>query len=158
MKNIVLARIDDRLIHGQVVTSWLKSTDGNKVVIVDEQLCNDMIMKRVLFAAAPKGVEVVIYTIAEAIEVLKGEPDKGERIVILVKYPGVFEQLMEGGIPLETIILGGMGNKPGRKRFNRNVSASPEEIECMKRIIDKGVKMFYQLVPRDTAADVSKLF
>lgn len=62
MKNIVLIRIDDRLIHGQVVTQWIKDTNGNRILIVDDKLVNDRMMMRILKAAAPPGVKVEVMT------------------------------------------------------------------------------------------------
>ena len=56
------------------------------------------------------------------------------------------------------MILGGMGAKNGRKTFNRNVSASSEEVECFKRIVEGGVEIFYQLVPNDKAVNIRSLF
>ena len=60
MRNVVLARIDDRLIHGQVVTGWLKLTNGNKIYIVDDKLKNDAMMKTILKTAAPVGTKVFV--------------------------------------------------------------------------------------------------
>jgi len=67
------------------------------------------------------------------------------------------EVLIDGGVELEKIILGGMGSKAGRKKFNKNVSASQEEVETMKRIIKKGSSIYFQLVPTEKATDVQKL-
>ncbi len=156
MKNIVLTRIDDRLIHGQVCTNWLKLTNGNVVLIVDEKLPNDMLMTRVLLAAAPRGVECIVKNVSDSIEFLQGDAKPGENVVILVKYPEPLEGLIDAGIPIDTIILGGMGMRPGRSTFIRNVAATPDEVECFKRILNKGVEIFYQMLPRDPQIDVSK--
>ena len=85
MKNIVLIRIDDRLIHGQVVTQWIKDTNGNRILIVDDKLVNDRMMMRILKAAAPPGVKVEVMTVADAEKELKQDAVPGENIVILVK-------------------------------------------------------------------------
>ncbi len=157
MKNIVLARIDDRLIHGQVVTSWVKHTDATSIVIADDPLTKNTFMQRLLRAAAPQGITVHILTREEAVNYLTGEPVAGENIILLVKVPEYIEALLDGGVIMNKVILGGMGAKEGRKRFNRNVSASPEEVEAIKRILGRGVEMFYQLVPEERAEDVKKL-
>lgn len=157
MKNIVLARIDDRLIHGQVVTAWVKLTNASRIVIVDDPLTKDVFMQRLLKAAAPPGINVDILTIENAINFLKDKPEAGENIIILVKVPEIMEELINGGILLDKVILGGMGAKEGRNRFNKNVSASPKEVECIKRILEKGISMHYQLVPSEKAVDVKKL-
>ena len=96
MKKIVLARIDDRLIHGQVVTSWVKQTDASRIVIVDSPLTQNTFMQRLLKAAAPQGISVDIMTAADAIKFLKGEPLARENIIILTKVPEVMEELIEG--------------------------------------------------------------
>ena len=152
MKNIVLTRIDDRLIHGQVVTAWIKQYPINKILIIDDELSQNRLMERIYKAAAPMGVEVLIQSVSEAREFLKEEPVKGENFLILVKVPEIIESLLKEGI------LGGMGAKNGRKTFNRNVSASGEEVECFKRIVEGGVEIFYQLVPNDKAVNIRSLF
>ena len=134
MKNIVLTRIDDRLIHGQVVTAWIKQYPINKILIIDDELSQNRLMERIYKAAAPMGVEVLIQSVSEAREFLKE------------------------GIEIKKVILGGMGAKNGRKTFNRNVSASGEEVECFKRIVEGGVEIFYQLVPNDKAVNIRSLF
>ena len=157
MKNIVLIRIDDRLIHGQVVTQWIKDTNGNRILIVDDKLVNDRMMMRILKAAAPP-VKVEVMTVADAETELKQDAVPGENIVILVKVPLVLEALIDAGIPMQKIVLGGMGLTPKRKKFNKNVAATDEEVECMKRIVAKGVPMEFQLVPAERAINVEKLF
>ena len=157
MRNIVLARIDDRLIHGQVVTSWVKQTNANRIIIVDNPLTKDVFMQRLLKAAAPSGISVNILTTEDAVKFLKEDPAAGENVIILVKVPEAIEALIDGGVVLDKVILGGMGAKEGRSRFNKNVSASSKEVECIKRILEKGVSMYYQMVPNEKAVDVKKI-
>jgi mannose/fructose/N-acetylgalactosamine-specific phosphotransferase system component IIB len=157
MKNIVLTRIDDRLIHGQVVTAWVKQCKANRIIIVDNPLSKDAFMMKILKAAAPPQISVEVQTEAAAAEILKEEPKSGENILILVKIPQVLENLIHDGVNFKLIILGGMGAKAGRKRFTKNVSASEEEIACMKRIIEGGTTIQFQLVPDERPTDISKL-
>lgn len=157
MRNIVLARIDDRLIHGQICTQWVKTTDANRIVIVDEALLKDTFMQRILKAAAPSGIQVDIVSINDAIKLLSEDSNENERIIVLSKTPQVMESLIEGGVKIKNINLGGMGYKAGRKRFNKNVSANEEEEASMQRMIDKGVEIIYQLVPSDSSMNVKKL-
>jgi PTS system mannose-specific IIB component len=157
MRNIVLCRIDDRLIHGQVVTAWVKQTNGNRIIIVDNALTKDAFMQKILKAAAPPGIKVDVLTVEDASAVLTEDAAEGEKIIILVKVPEAIEALMDNGVRFEKIILGGMGAKTGRTKFNKNVSASAEETSTMKRIIEKGTPIFFQLVPTEKAADIQKL-
>ncbi len=157
MRNVVLARIDDRLIHGQVVTGWMKVTNGNKIYIVDDKLKQDAMMQMVLKTAAPVGTKVFIQSVEEAVEALKKPEKPNERIVILAKVPQVFEKMLEQGIVLPTIVLGGMGLTAQRQRFYKNVAASSEELECMRRIISHGTEIVYQLVPDEPSKNIKSL-
>ena len=153
----MICRIDDRLIHGQVVTAWVKQTEGNRIVIIDEALVKDVFLQKIIKAAAPSDIRIDIYNIENGVCELKKEAEDKERIIILVKTPQVVEALIDEGILLDKVILGGMGAKSGRRKFNRNVSASEEEIECMQRIMNKHIPMYYQLVPNESPSDVGKM-
>lgn len=157
MRNVVLTRIDDRLIHGQVVTGWVKKTDCSRILVIDDQVAKDVFMQRLLKAAAPPKIPVEAKSTEEASRWLLEEETAGERIMILVKVPQVIEIMQKAGIIFDEVILGGMASKAGRKKFNKNVSASEEEVECMKRIMGRGTKILFQLVPDENPVDVAKL-
>ena len=114
-------------------------------------------MTKILKAAAPPQMSVEVQTVAAAAELLKEEPQNGENILILVKTPQVLEGLIQNGVEIGTIILGGMGAKAGRKKFTKNVSASEEEVASLKRMIERGVAIQYQLVPDERPVNVLKL-
>ena len=154
MKNIVLTRIDDRLIHGQVVTAWVKQTKGNRIAIIDDALSHDDFMQKILRAAAPSGISVEVFSLDAAAEYLKEEAGPDERLIILVKTPQIIEALAEKGLDAGPVNLGGMGAKAGRRKFHRNISASEEEVACMRRLVEKGVPITMQLVPDERPVDV----
>lgn len=157
MKKFSLVRIDDRLIHGQIATQWLKYAHGNKVLIIDDKVPEQAMQVRILKAAAPPGVKVLIKTVEEGIEYCKKEPKPDESIVMLVKVPEVIEKLVDAGIEINDVILGGMGYKEGKKRLNKNVSAFQEEIDCMKRLASKGANIYYHLVPEEAPQSLDKV-
>jgi mannose/fructose/N-acetylgalactosamine-specific phosphotransferase system component IIB len=153
----VFARIDERLIHGQVVTAWVGNTNCNTILVIDDATARNTMIATMYSRLAPSGTTCMVYSVEKAIAELTGEGDKGERIMLLAKTPQVFEALVNGGVPLTQINLGGMGLSRDRKPFYDNVSASLEEIECMKRLIAKGVDMTYQVAPYSKAVSVKKI-
>lgn len=157
MRKIALARIDDRLIHGQVVTSWLKHTDANRILIADDKIPSNPLMSRVLRAAAPPNTVVLCYTVAKSIEYIKQDEDPKERLVILVKGPEVYEAMLEAGIEIPTIILGGMVNRADREGFIKNVAVTPEEKDCFRRIVARGTKVLFQRLVNDNPEDIEHL-
>lgn len=157
LSNIVLTRIDDRLIHGQVMTAWVKHTNATKIYVVDDTIAKDEFMKKVLIMAAPPGINVKVFDIDEALKIIKENSESEDRIIILVKSPDIVEQLIDGGLDINEIILGGIGVKPGRKRIYKNISISEEEEDVLKRIMEKGVKIIIRIVPDDRPVPIEKI-
>lgn len=157
MKNVVLARIDDRLIHGQVITAWVKAIKATAILIIDEELTKNTIMQRIYKASAPTNISLLIMTPSEAIKFLLDDDGCIQELIILVKVPQRLEELTDAGIRLDKITLGGMGANKNRIQLVRNVFASIEEIACMKRMLKNNLSIQYQLVPDDKAIDIQKL-
>lgn len=157
MKEIVLTRIDDRLIHGQVITSWVRVTKANRILIIDNDVAADPFLIKVLKMASPPGVEVAILDVCNAIEFLKEDSDTKEKIILLVKTPDTVYKLKEGGVSLKEVNLGGMGARVGRKKFYKNISMSDEERKILKKIIESGIKVYIQIVPDDKKINVENL-
>ena len=155
MKNVVLARIDDRLIHGQVMSKWSQKLGFSEVLIVDNQLVDDAFTCKFMRSIAPKSMVVNIGTEDASARYLMGD-DNGAKLCVLAKTPQVFERLIEAGVEFKEIMLGGMGSKKGRTSLIRNASASPEERESFKRLIAKGIRVFYQDIPETRATDFEK--
>ena len=87
MKNLVLVRIDERLIHGQVMTQWCRIRHFNTIMIVDDATANDAFLKQVCVMAVPKDFVLLCQTADEAAAYLLGDSDK-EEILLLVKNAG----------------------------------------------------------------------
>ncbi|WP_058271042.1 PTS sugar transporter subunit IIB [Olsenella massiliensis] len=154
MRNVVWSRVDDRLIHGEVVTAWTPSMNANCILIVDDGVAADTFNKRVIKSLAPAGVKVFVITVEKAAERLVAEGRPGERIIVLTKSPIAFAQLIDAGVPIRQVNLGGMGIRGNRRPFVKNVSASPEEVDAIERMREKGVRVFYQLVPEQGVTEV----
>jgi mannose/fructose/N-acetylgalactosamine-specific phosphotransferase system component IIB len=154
---VVLYRIDDRLIHGQVMTAWAKVTNANHVIIIDDQVVKDAFMCKILTMAAPRDMSVEILCVEDGIARLKNPGDSGKKNIVLMKVPAVALKLVEAGVNMPFLNVGGMGAGPGRKPLFRNISASPEEVEQLKKIESLGVPVQLQIVPDDKVTPLSKV-
>ena len=158
MKNIVLARVDDRLIHGQVLSGWVPKYRANVIFIVDDEIAKDKLTKRILKASVPGHIKLSIYSVSLSAEILQGKPETAkERILLLAKSPIPFYQLMEAGCSLPAINLGGMGMFDDRQPFFRNLSCNDEEKQVLKKLLDRDTELFYQLVPDQKRYDMKKI-
>ncbi|MBE6830354.1 MAG: PTS mannose/fructose/sorbose transporter subunit IIB [Ruminococcaceae bacterium] len=157
MSEIVLTRIDDRLVHGQVMTSWLNYTSANKIMIVDDGVAKDMFMKSVLATVLPANISLEIYNIADASERIKKGFSPKDKVIILAKLPATIWRMMENGVTLDKVNVGGMGVSGTRKKFYKNIAVSEEEKEIFKKIIATGCTVTIQIIAEDKATDISKL-
>lgn len=153
--SIVLTRIDDRLIHGQMMTAWLNYVRGNKIIIIDDAVAQDPFMQSILTMMAPDGIKIILFTIEQAKEELK-EQIKDDRIIILVKTPEPIYELLQHGISIEELNIGGMGSKPDRKVLYRNIYASSDERKTLGKIIEHGVRAQVRIVPDDKGVDLQR--
>ncbi|GAA0078974.1 PTS sugar transporter subunit IIB [Clostridium sp. CTA-5] len=156
MLNIVLTRIDDRLIHGQVATAWSKITKATKIIVIDDAVAQDSFMEMVLKSAAPSSIKVEIYGVNDAINALNKDDD-GERVIVLVKTPMPILTLVKAGVGIKELNLGGMGAKQGRKQFYKNISVSEEEKDAFKELMALGVNVYVQIVPDAKQISLDKL-
>jgi len=157
MLNIVLTRIDDRLIHGQVMTSWVQFTRANRIVIVDDGVAKDKFIASVISMSVPSGIKLNICDIESGAELLKGEPNEKDKVIVLCKYPETVYALLEKGVVIKELNVGGMGASAGRKKLYKNISASKEEIEIYKKIMSKDVKVSIRIIPDDSITQMAKL-
>lgn len=155
MENIVLARIDDRLIHGQVMTAWMKTRPAKRILVIDDKVAADAFMIEVIELAAPTGVKVDVYSCDQAIEALKNGLDTPT--ILLAKIPDTYKRLMDGGIALGEINLGGMGMAPGRKTLYKNIAASEVERSVMKDFLAQGIDIKIQIIPSENCIEIGKL-
>lgn len=156
MKNIVFVRIDDRLIHGQVMTAWLTHHQANEIVIVDNELAKDEFTTMIMMSLVPEGITLKIEAVDTAAEYLKAKGNN-EKIIILVKTPLVIDQLIENGVEISHLNVGGMGMKNGRSKLYKNITASEEEKMVFRKLIDTvGIDVFVQVVPQDKKENLQK--
>lgn len=152
MQNLVLTRIDDRLIHGQVMTAWIKNKGANQVVIIDDETANDEYMIEVLEMAIPEEIAIGIFTKEEGVQFFSQELD--EPTILLVKGPCALNYLVNHGIAIDEVDIGGMGARVDRKVLYKNISTSEEENEQFRQLIDKQVNVFIQVMPQDKQVNV----
>ena len=155
MSKIVLARVDDRLIHGQVMTAWLQYTEGNHIVIVDDATAKDDFLKSIMSMSVPQGIKLDVLSVADGPSFLNGDHGN-DKLLLLAKTPNTYLDLVEAGVAIKEVVIGGMGANPQRKKFYKNIS-SDDEKAIMQKLIDAGVNVKIQIVPSDGATDVKNL-
>ena len=155
---ITLARVDDRVIHGQIITRWSKARTCNGILVVNDGIAKDAFRSKVLKAAAPEGVKVGIYTLQEGAErVAKAKLAKNGYFVIS-NSPMDFQKLLEIGVDWgNELIVGPMSAKPDAVTIGKNVSVTEQEKEAFDFIQSKNVNIIFQLTPDETPVKWEKI-
>jgi len=144
-----LVRVDDRLIHGQVVAIWLKALGARRIVIVDDKTARDDFLREILELAAPRGVPVEVYDVEAGTERVRALVPDPEPVFVIMRSPVTALRLREAGVEFPLLNVGGIGAGPGRKPLYRNISASPEELDAMRRLESMGTRVELRIVEND---------
>nr|WP_072514934.1 PTS sugar transporter subunit IIB [Ndongobacter massiliensis] len=161
MNNICLARVDFRLLHGQIVTNWIQQVNADSILIVNDQLMNDPILANVFRMAAPPGIQVALRTIDKAIQDFNLGKFKNRKLIILFKTVEDAYSAINQGMELQFIQIGGLGSDNTKRKISNEIFLSENEMSKLKLLHSKGVEISFQVTPKDTKLnfeDVEKIF
>jgi len=146
---IGLARIDDRLIHGQVATRWTKETNVQRIIVVSDEVAADTVRKTLLTQVAPPGVTAHVVDVAKMIRVYNNPKYAGERIMLLFTNPTDVLRLVEEGVKITTVNIGGMAYRQDKTQVNNAVSVDETDIEAFKKLDARGIELEVRKVSND---------
>lgn len=149
MLNIKLARVDFRLMHGQVVTNWIKQVSADAILIIDDNLASDKFLAQVFLMAAPPGVKISIKSIDKAVEGVKRDVYKGLNLLVLFKSIENAKKALDAGFPFDALQIGGLGSGTNKAMISNELSLSRKEADLLKDMSDKGVEVTLQVTPKD---------
>jgi PTS system mannose-specific IIB component len=156
MTNLEFVRIDDRLIHGQVVAAWLHAySKVSHILVVDDKTSKDQFMLDMFKMLVPAGITIEVKSVDDAAGILKGGLKKPT--MVIVKEPLTLKRMSEQGIKFDKINIGGMGMTSGRKKLFQNVSASDAERQIFKEFIAAGTTVEVQIIPASKTVNVASL-
>jgi PTS system mannose-specific IIB component len=152
-----LVRVDDRLIHGQVVAVWLRAIGADRIVIVDDRTAADAFLREVLELAAPRGVPVEVLGFTDGFKRATEAAADSEHVFLIMKSPVTALRLREAGVPFDVLNIGGIGSAPGRRPLYKNIAANPEELEAMRALERLGTRVELRIVADDRAVAFSSV-
>lgn len=147
--NIGLARIDDRLIHGQVATRWTKETNVTRIIVVSDEVAADTVRKTLLTQVAPPGVTAHVVDVAKMIRVWNNPKYAGDRVMLLFTNPTDVERVVEGGVNIKSVNIGGMAFRQGKTQVNNAISVDEKDIEAFKKLNARGIELEARKVSTD---------
>lgn len=154
---IIVSRVDDRLIHGQVATSWIRGNNIQVVVVVDDAIANNPTQISILKVSAPAEIKIYALSIDRFVEKFNKGILDNYRVMLVFENVEVPLRLIEKGIPVKSLNLGGMRFKEGRRQITKALSVSETEEVTIRKICELGVEVEHRQLASDTKVQVESL-
>lgn len=154
--NISLLRIDDRLIHGQVATSWAKAVKCEAIFAISDEVAEDALRRELLLQIAPAHLKAYVIPVEKAIKVYHNPKYAGKNILWLVTKPADVVRLVEGGVKIDKVNVGGMTYKDGNKQLSDAVTVGKADVEAFKKLLDLGIDLSMQKVASNPRVELTR--
>lgn len=157
MPNILLTRIDNRLIHGQVATQWSKIVGANLLLVANDEVATDEFRQNLMDMAAPSFAETRYFTIEKTINVIH-RASEAQHIFLICETPQDVLRLVKGGVPIKKVNIGNMHMANGKRQISKAVCVDDSDVQAFKELKELGVELEIRRVPSESADDINKLF
>lgn len=153
----VLARIDTRLLHGQVATNWTKATHPNRIIVVSDTVSKDELRKKLIEQAAPPGVRAHVIPLDKLVQVYNDPRFGDTKALLLFENPQDALAVIEKGVEIPELNIGSMAHSVGKIQINNVLSVDQADVDTYKKLRDLGVKFDVRKVSGDSPSDLFKL-
>ncbi|KAB1443760.1 PTS sugar transporter subunit IIB [Pseudodesulfovibrio senegalensis] len=140
-------RIDNRLIHGQIIETWLPYTGVKTIVVANDQLAADIMQQQIMTLAIPGNIESIFVSVGAletAIETLNSD------YLILFNNCADARRAYEQGVAFETLNIGNVHYSPGKRQLSPSVAVNEEDEACLRFFAKNGIDLDFRCVPNDT--------
>jgi len=144
---VVLARIDDRLIHGQVTVGWSEQLKPDRILLANNAIAADPWQTRVYSSTVPPKIKVSILSVARAAASLADNELAGERVLLLTGSAEEMSELMRIGVPLSEVNVGGLHFSSGKQEMLPFVYVDHQDLKALGRLLEMGATLSAQQVP-----------
>ena len=144
---LVLARIDCRLIHGQVVETWVPHKSADSLIVANDDLAGNPFLRSVMELAVPPAIRVRFCRLNEATSVLSAADRNGERSILLVASAADAVTIRKAGATFDVLNIGNLHFAAGKVEISPSVFFAPEDFEALAWLRSHGVSVLVQGTP-----------
>jgi mannose/fructose/N-acetylgalactosamine-specific phosphotransferase system component IIB len=155
---LVLIRIDDRLIHGQVVEGWVNFLKADSLFVADDQVASNALQRSIMEVSVPPGLRVSIGRVADMCDQIREQAAVKDRVILLFSNPSSVLQALNLGLRCTELNIGGMHYVPGKRKLIDVLAVDDQDLQSLRAIAAKGVKVTVQAVPNQKPLPLDKLF
>ena len=153
----VLARIDSRLLHGQVATAWTKTTGPNRIIVVSDDVAHDDLRKSMIREAAPPGVKANVVPVDKMIQVAKDPRFGNTKALLLFETPQDALRAIKGGVDIKELNVGSMAHSVGKVAVSKVLSLDNADVEAFEELKELGVSFDVRKVPSDSKDNMEEI-
>lgn len=153
----VLARIDSRLLHGQVATGWIPAMKPDRVIVVSDSVAKDDLRKSMIREAAPAGVKAHTVPLKKMEEIAKDPRFGDTHALLLFENPEDVLRAIKAGIDIKDINVGSMSYKEGDVNANNVLSMNQKDVDTFRELEKMGVKFDVRKVPSDAPGNMDAI-
>lgn len=154
---IVLARVDSRLLHGQVATAWTKSVNPSRIIVVSDAVAKDDLRKKLIEQAAPPGVKANVIPVDKMIEVSKDPRFGNTKALLLFENPQDVLRAVEGGVDITEVNVGSMAHSVGKVVVSKVLSMGTDDVNTFEDLKERGIKFDVRKVPNDSRDNMDEI-
>ncbi|TXJ46811.1 PTS system mannose/fructose/N-acetylgalactosamine-transporter subunit IIB [Brachyspira pilosicoli] len=148
--SIVNARVDERLIHGQVAMVWTNTVGATRIAVVNDQAVKDETIIAALKISKPAGVKLSILSKAKAAEKFKEGTYDEDKIFLITKNIEDMNEIIKNGVPIKTVNIGNVAKKEGSVQIKKSVNLTEDDIALIKSMIADGINITAQMLPNES--------
>lgn len=153
----VLARIDSRLLHGQVATAWTKTVKPTRIIVVSDGVAKDELRKNLIEQAAPPGVKANVVPVDKMIQVAKDPRFGNTKAMLLFETPQDTLRAIEGGVDVKELNIGSMAHSVGKIAVSKVLSLGRDDVKTFEKLKAKGIQFDVRKVPNDSKENMDDI-
>ncbi len=152
----VLVRIDNRLVHGQIIEAWIPFLKASRIIVVDDDVAGDFFRVTVIKMAVPSEVEVIIQSVEEFV---RDALSKGDDTRTIVLFSNIWDSLRAYalGFTFERLNIGNIYNEDCRQKLSACVLLGEQDLSSIRTLVQHGVNIEVRRVPRERPVNISGL-
>lgn len=154
---IAHVRVDTRLLHGQVATTWTKTVSPDRIIVVSDGVAHDQLRKTMIEQAVPPGVPANVVPISKMIEVTKDPRFGATKAMLLFENPQDLLAAIEGGVDIKEANIGSMAHSVGKVVVTNAIAMDNADVETLETLHAKGVALEARKVPSDSPVSYEDL-
>jgi len=155
---IVFVRIDDRLIHGQVVEGWVNFLKATCIMVADDRVAANTLQKSIMEISVPQGLKVAIGSVEDVCAQLRTAAFDADRVILLFSSPSDVLRALKSGLECQVLNIGGMHYVPGKRKLLDVLAVDDTDLDALKQIAARGIRVEIQTVPTQRPLSLDKVF